>query len=359
MHSVLLGVVRRFVHLWFFERGPWNIKGDIEEIDNFLLSIRPPYFFKRMPRSIMLAKFYKASEYYNFLLFYSLPAIVDYLPHEYWQHWILLVKSVVILLQERIKKGSDLEQAEVLLKLFVQKTETLYCDRELSYNLHQLRHLVLFIKRWGPLWATSSFPFENFNGFLAKCVHGTKHIGQEIVNKLKIVQGLQALRNHDKAGKDTTGSKPQLIGKSTIMTTGHDNESELLASYNIGRESLRVHVRAKIRYEEYTSKIYKTTKTNSYTVQVNLNDNSIVCGSIRFFFKIEADLVCFLLESFTVEHTKMFYNLESQAKIDHVIPIKKSNKLFLIKWNEIKSMFHLIRVGNYVCRRPNRFNKVF
>ena len=287
MHSVLLGVGRQFVDLWIAKRGPWNIKKDIEKIDDFLLSIRPPHFFNRMPRQITFSKFYKASEYYNFILFYSLPAIVDHLPDVYLKHWILFVRALFILLQEQIRKIPDLEQAEVLLKLFVKQTETLYNDRELSYNLHQLQHLVLIVRRWGPLWATSAFPFENFNGFLANCVHGTKHMGQEIVNNLRIAQGIQALRyrvkKYNATSTSTRENNPQLIGKGTVITA-NDHESELLASYELDPENFLVYARAKIDNEDYTSKIYKTTKTNSYTVQINFNDNSIVYGTIRFFF---------------------------------------------------------------------------
>lgn len=101
MHSILLG--KQFFNLWFCKTGNWNVNKYVKEIDDFLLDIRPPYFFNRMPRSITLHGFFKASEYYNWILYYSVPAVVNYLPDKYFQHWLLLVISLFNLLQKPIR----------------------------------------------------------------------------------------------------------------------------------------------------------------------------------------------------------------------------------------------------------------
>lgn len=54
----------------------------------------------------------------------------------------------------------------------------------------------------------------------------------------------------------------------------------------------------------------------------------------------------------------MFYHPEERVKIDHIIPItENNNSLLLIKMNLVRSMHHVIRVGDYICKRPNRFKK--
>jgi len=139
-------------------------------MDNFLLSlqIKPPDTFNRLPRSLNLIHFYKASEYYNWLLYYSIPTLKNYLPTRYFQHWFLLVMSIFILLKRDIKL-LDIEDAENMLKMFVKQIPDLYNDRQLTCNVHQLLHLGISVKRWGPLWATSAFPFENYNsGFITR-----------------------------------------------------------------------------------------------------------------------------------------------------------------------------------------------
>ncbi|XP_036140791.1 uncharacterized protein LOC118644940 [Monomorium pharaonis] len=362
MHSILLGTVKQLFNLWFFKRGTWNIKEYVEEIDNFLLNIRPPYFFNRMPRSVKLHAFFKASEYYNWILYYSIPTIVNCLPNKYFQHWLLLVISLFNLLQKPIRIYPELEQTEILLKLFVRDIGKLYGDGEYSYNVHQLLHIVLCVKRWGPLWATSVFPFENYNNFLANCIHGSQNLGQEMINNLTLVQGLQVLQSQYGHNEDTFNNKFQiktyaLLGKSKEVKDIDDIEIRLIESKNLQLKNLCFYARAKINNEMYTSQIYKATKTNSYTVQVIINDNQTLYGSIRFFFEIENNLY-FILQYFTVEHTKMFVHFETNTIVKHIVPVKEENQFILLKVNDLIRICHVIRVGSYICKRPNTMKKV-
>lgn len=238
-----------------------------------------------MPRRITDYLHYKASEFYNFILFYSLPTLINYLPDKYFQHWLLFVIALFNLLKKKITI-QDIEEAEKLFKLYVKQIEELYSDRELSYNVHQLLHLALSVRRWGPLWATSAFPFENFNGFLANCVHGNKHLGQELVNNLVIAQGIQIL--NDRVSKHNiivckTKNYELLSMVSNVYL--NDVEHQLLISEDLNIQDVCFYARAKINNEIYTSKAYKITKTNNFTVQINIKSQSIIYGSIQFFFE--------------------------------------------------------------------------
>lgn len=99
------------------------------------------------------------------------------------------------MLQDKIRIQPDLEKAECLMQKFVEEFESLYGERQLSYNVHQMLHLNLSIRRWGPLSQNSAFQFENFIGNISKMVHGSKHISQELINNIKVSQGLQLLQN--------------------------------------------------------------------------------------------------------------------------------------------------------------------
>lgn len=240
----------------------------------------------------------------------------------------------------------------------------LYTDREYSYNVHQLLHIVLCVKRWGPLWATSAFPYENYNNFLANCVHGSKHLGQEMINNLTLVDGLQALRcqyahNEDISGNNNSQqtSNYSLLGTYKEVRDANDIEIRLIESKGMRFTDLYFYARTKINNEIYTSEIHKATKTNSYTVKIILNDNSIVYGSIRFFFEVENDLY-FMLKCFSIEHTKMFIHLETNTIIKHILPIKEENKFLLLKAKDFISICHVIRVGNYIYKRPNTMKKI-
>lgn len=43
----------------------------------------------------------------------------------------------------------------------------------MTMKVHELRHIALFVKAFGPLWVFSCFPYENANGHLNGLVHGT------------------------------------------------------------------------------------------------------------------------------------------------------------------------------------------
>lgn len=57
LHSIALGVVKQIIILWIEKFGEWNIKAHLHDIDMFLLQIKPPNSFHRLPRRLSLYKF--------------------------------------------------------------------------------------------------------------------------------------------------------------------------------------------------------------------------------------------------------------------------------------------------------------
>jgi len=136
MHCVLLGVTRHFSLLWFTKPGPWYIGNCKEEVDEFLLSVKVLDFMRDARKISKLAKF-KASEFRSWLLFFSLPALQRaHFPDAYFQHWILFVKSVYILLQDEISEA-DLQSSEIMLRCFLRDVGVLYSNHDYVYNVHQ------------------------------------------------------------------------------------------------------------------------------------------------------------------------------------------------------------------------------
>ncbi|CAD6234319.1 GSCOCG00012389001-RA-CDS [Cotesia congregata] len=360
MHSVLLGVIKQFVSLHVDKPGLWSIKNKMEEINNFILGIQPPDSFSRLPRELSQYNLYKAYEFYNYLFFYSVPLLSNYLPEKYFQHWLLLVKAIHNLVKDTIEIA-DLEESDKLLKLFVSQIENLYNDRQLTYNVHQLVHLVLCVKRWGPLRGTSAFAFENYNGFIAKCVHGKKHFAQEIVNNIQIAQGVQLLKNRI---NENSGNFTEINELKNYQASGKisnfkfsDKERYLFHSKGFDLTSIAIYSRAKINTIVYTSEIYKIIKTNNYTVLIKADD-SIIYGTVRFFAEIEEDL-WIVIHRLTVDHTKIFYHEQTRSKIEHIVPVQNSDNFILINLKNINLITQLVRVSNYVCKNISAINTVW
>lgn len=53
-------------------------------------------------------------------------------------------------------------------------------ERYMSANVHALLHLPDVVKKLGPLWAHSCFPFEAGNGELLKLFHGTQSTEKQV-----------------------------------------------------------------------------------------------------------------------------------------------------------------------------------
>ncbi|KAL7288253.1 hypothetical protein TKK_0017593 [Trichogramma kaykai] len=198
MHCLNLGIAAQFFNYWFKEKNkPYSLTHEeIEKIDEVLIKIKVPNQICRLARSINDLTNWKSREWENWLLYYSLPILLMF-PRlrEYAQHWMLLVHASYLLLQKNITH-SEIETAENLLIDFVQNIENIYPKAAMTYNVHQLLHLVSSVANWGPLWAHSGYTFENGNGQLVKKIQAAKGVIPQICRALSMAQSNLVLKKH-------------------------------------------------------------------------------------------------------------------------------------------------------------------
>ena len=223
MHCVLLGIVKMHLTLWFdktHRNEPFSIAPRISEVDKRLLAIKPPSFITRFPRSLTEIAHFKAAELKNFLLFYSLPCLVGILPEEQFLHFSLLVFSTYKLLQDRIS-SRDLIHCRQMILEFVLNVPVLYGERYSTSNVHLLLHLVDKVEDLGPLWSSSCFYFEDFNGQLRRLFHGTQHIERQIAFAVSVHQSLPELLQVLKPGTSERDLFLKLTEKKPQTTSEH------------------------------------------------------------------------------------------------------------------------------------------
>lgn len=193
MHCVLLGITKMLLKLWFDSEHAgelWYCGTKVQEADAKLLQVRPPNVISRIPRSIQQHRSYwKAMEYRSWLLYYSLPVMMNILPEEYVAHHMLLVETVTTLLQGSISQMM-LSKAERLIKHYCFKFSFYYSERHMTANLHHLLHLPEVVSNFGPLFVYSCFPFESQNGKLLRFVKGTQHVDLQIIEAITLSQKL-------------------------------------------------------------------------------------------------------------------------------------------------------------------------
>lgn len=185
MHSVFLGVVKSLAELWFDQkhhRKPFYLGNKIEKVDDILDKCHPYAEISRYPRQISQRHNWKAHEWMNWMLYFALPSIINVMPKQFLEHFLILVTTISRLLRNNIDQKT-LEKCEEDLREFVINYERLYGKKKMVYNVHLLLHIVDCVRNFGPLWGFSLFPYENMNGFLKNCIKGPKEPLIQINNK--------------------------------------------------------------------------------------------------------------------------------------------------------------------------------
>lgn len=198
MHCCLLGIMNLLLSLWFDSKNH-NHKfyigrpNQLKVIDKIIANLRMPRTFTRQPRSIGDLKYYKASEFLKFLLHYG-PVILDgILPQMYLQHFCLF-SDAIFLFSKSCISPKDFADAESSLKKFHKEFSGLYGDENLVYNTHLLIHIPHCVIKFGPIWAFSNFPFEDFNGVLKSYVSGTTDVLHQIISKHLLTAEMNRLK---------------------------------------------------------------------------------------------------------------------------------------------------------------------
>ena len=159
MHCVLLGVTKMLLKLWFDSENSkelWCCGSQVKEADCKLLQIKPPSTITRVPRSIQHHRHYWKASYRTWLLFYSIPVMLNILPNQYLAHHMLLVESIFILLQHSVYPAKIIK-AENMIKHYCFIMEAYYSKRCMTTNCftylsvlttmdHCLRTLVSHLK---------------------------------------------------------------------------------------------------------------------------------------------------------------------------------------------------------------------
>lgn len=120
MHNVCLGVTKKFTELILKDTsGPWYCGNptSLAKINNRLMKIRPPGIISRLPRKIQERKNWKASEWRNWLLYYSIPCLIDIIRESELKLLCLLSEAIHILCRSDIDMN-ELARARSLLQQY-------------------------------------------------------------------------------------------------------------------------------------------------------------------------------------------------------------------------------------------------
>ena len=355
MHAVLLGITKMFMSRWFdakYKHSPYYCGDKLSLCDSRRGNIKPPNHISRIPRSLYDRAHYKASEYRTWLLYYSLPVMRGILQQLYFDHFMLLVCAVFILVKSSISKR-DLEEARQLLEHFCLRAETLYDVRIHTYNLHQLLHLTDCVVSNGPLWSCSCFFFEDLNGDVRNLFHGSQNPEAQIINTVSVLQHLPRLHEslpdseirtfcHTLVTKKEPGYVTEVISETnqlyvvgTMTTCSADLppaelEQVQLALGESDEISEKPDLFSRLKYKKvvFHSEIYtRAQKRNSYVIAFQDNSESDVCfGAVKYYLRCKLPCTNALCESDNCSCTgKIFLAMIKRFQRDPSGPLTSSS----------------------------------
>ncbi|KAK3916204.1 Halomucin [Frankliniella fusca] len=308
MHGIFLGVMKTLASFWFdsqYSDFPFSISAFVNVVDRRLKCIKPPFSFQRFPRSLAkeFAQF-KASDWKIFFFFYSLPALIGILPHQYWLHHLKLVNAISVLCQESISM-EEIITAEEILHSYVAEFEGLYGVRHLSLTFHQLLHLPLVVRNLGPAWVYSCFFYESLNGELRQLVHGSKHVALQICSSSCVFMNLTVMVNSLPEGRvkqfclkvqqkgalkvkitENIDHQSAVVGKLVNYVNVPDLYIRLLTeTFNVNGGLWKYFLRLKVKGSVFTSESYERSERKLSCFVEIVHDNIPYLCKINSFVK--------------------------------------------------------------------------
>ncbi|OXU20694.1 hypothetical protein TSAR_002640 [Trichomalopsis sarcophagae] len=188
MHAILSGIDTQLFKKWTSDnKCKYKLKPAQKEIiEKRLKSIRPTQNFHRLPEAIKNRQSWKSSLIKNWNLYFSLPCLTGILDDEALQHYSLLINGLYTLLKKEIS-SVELLQVEKDFTEFVGFYEIYYGSESMTFNVHSLLHAVESVRKNGPLWSNSAFPFESNIYHLKKKCNGPNEMDQQMSKKSLIL----------------------------------------------------------------------------------------------------------------------------------------------------------------------------
>jgi hypothetical protein len=156
--------------------------------DERMKKLQTPLWFSRNPRGWADGS-WKAVEFKNFVLYFFPSIMIDLLPEEYYDHFMLFVRACRILSATNLPP-ENIAAASADLESFVKNTATLYGLNVMDFCVHSLLHLGFYAEQFGPIPNYSNFAFEGILKICKSNLHGTTKFQEQFVSLLSIFKHL-------------------------------------------------------------------------------------------------------------------------------------------------------------------------
>jgi len=172
MHLIELGVMRKFLARIYYNNVINKVsKQNQNSISTKLMSMQPfiPAEYARKPRTLLERPNWKSTEFRQFLLYTGIVALKDSIFDDQYYLFVLLHCAYRLLCSQK-QRENNIENAQQILKLFVESFPIVFGANSVTYNVHGLLHVRDTINQVENPASGSSYSFENYLQLLKICV---------------------------------------------------------------------------------------------------------------------------------------------------------------------------------------------
>ncbi|KAK3932655.1 Putative pre-16S rRNA nuclease [Frankliniella fusca] len=178
LHPIYLGVAAFHMRLILRRLNARQINA----INVRLLAIKCPTNISRKPRKLEKKRNLKGSEWAHILLYFGVPCMQGIVEDAKISHFGLLSSAVYMLSRDSITEQNFLT-ADRLIRLYLLRFQNTFGTINMRFNVHMMSHLVSVSRKWGPLFAHSTGPFESMNCIMGNKVTSPKAAADQIVQR--------------------------------------------------------------------------------------------------------------------------------------------------------------------------------
>ncbi|KAG8728652.1 hypothetical protein FRC10_004729 [Ceratobasidium sp. 414] len=235
MHLVFENLVPNMVRHWTSEfkgldegdETYWLLPNDWKTISRLTAQATktiPSAFVSTIPDIAIDLKFFKA-EVSTFWIQYLVPILLlNQLPEPYYSHMLLIQEIIMWSLQFKITRAE------------VDGLERMYASYRLPtcpLTMHALLHILHYIQRTGPPWASWAFVMEQFCGHILpavkNCVHPYEHLNNFVQRRAQMQIVLKYKNGVEISSRETVYPEYLLLLFFIYLVYLHNNKSCLLS----------------------------------------------------------------------------------------------------------------------------------
>lgn len=316
LHLLCLGVTKKLLLIW--TKGPLINRLPAykqQQISERLINARltQPNEFQRRIRGLDELAFWKGTELRTFLSYVGPVVLKGVLNMSEYKNFLAL--HVAMRICNDRKLHNKLEIARELFIYFVKSFRELYGEKYMSYNIHNLLHIVDDVLRYGVLENFSAYPFESSLGKLKKKIrHGNKML-EQVINRILEGWDIQ--------------SKVPHIQSPILKKMSFKDENETRYLFIQTNNFLLKFDQKNCYYMDDSSEILKLECIKK------INNNIIICGRkfLKKFDLYKTPLNSSFLGIFTIEEKSLSTEI-FECRVENI-----KCKIFVVKQQQILTAF--------------------